>query len=328
MTDKSIKLMLWGCGHIAQAFHLPILSSMDALEIVAVADMRPVNLSSAQQIVPDARAFNDYIETLTIDADGVVICLPPHLHARAAMTAFDAGLACYIEKPLAVDMEQATQVLEHWKQSGVVGMVGFNYRFHPRFLELRERLPEIGKVIAVQSVFSNIFQEADGWRNDADKGGGVLLDLATHHIDLARFLLDTEIQKVTAFTASHYAEQDTAVLNCLLEDDVMMQSLVTVTSTPQHRYDIYGQNGQLSVNLFDPLYLSKQEATWQGARTKRIFERIRALSPRRLLLSPGFEPSFEPALAAFVESVRRGQLLENCASVQDGYRSCEVIFSI
>jgi len=329
MTNReSVKLMLWGCGRIAQYFHLNILSQMESVKLVAIADADPNNLQKAKQVTPDAATFADYTDSLDIAADGVVICLPPALHAPSAISAFEAGLACYIEKPMAINMQQATDVRQAWQASGKIGMMGFNYRYHPRYQELKSRLAEIGDIRSSQSVFTSMGEGLPDWKKRRSTGGGVLLDLASHHIDLACFLFQAEVETANALITTHRAEFDNAIVNLKLDNDILVQSLVSLKSTAEHRWDVYGEKGRLSVDLFNPLRVTKKEATWQGARTKKILNRLRALSPQELLITPAYAPSYELALTAYVNGLQTNQLDKVAATIEDGYRNAEIIFNL
>ena len=324
---QPVKLMVWGCGRIAQMFHLRHLVEHNGATVVGLAEADAASLGKAAELAPDAGAFADYRSSLGTDADGVVICLPPAMHARAAADAFENGYAVYLEKPLATELDDGERVVEAWTTSGLPGVMGFNFRFHPRFGEVSARLSEIGSLRGVQSAFTSQGRTLPDWKQARDTGGGVLLDLASHHVDLARFLFRAEVERVIAFQHTHEAEADNAVLGLGLSNGVLMQTWLSMNSVQSHRWEIFGRDGRMTIDLDRPLRLEIKGASWARARVKRIASRLRALAPRELLLAPGWEPSFARSLDAFVEAVGHGATDPIAATIEDGYRSLQVVLA-
>ncbi|HSG47808.1 MAG TPA: Gfo/Idh/MocA family oxidoreductase [Longimicrobiales bacterium] len=324
---KPVRLLVWGCGRIAQMFHLRHLASHGGATVVGVADADPTNLARAAALLPGAATFHDYRESLRVAADGVVICLPPALHAPAAVDAFQAGFHVYLEKPLATDLAHGEEVVGAWRCSGRLGVMGFNFRFHPRFAEARARLREIGPLRGVQTVFTSQARTLPVWKRTREGGGGVLLDLASHHVDLMRFLFRAEVERVVAFQRTQEAEGDNAVLGLELDNGLLAQTWVSMNSVQTHRWEIFGRNGSMLIDLERPLRIEARAASWRGARIRRIASRLRALSPRELLLAPGWEPSFGYALDAFVVAAAHGRPDATGATILDGMRSLRVVLA-
>lgn len=322
-----VRVMLWGCGRIARMFHLRHLANHPDVSVVAVADAMEENRAGAAALAPGATVVGDYRETLGMDAEAVVVCLPPALHADSAVDAFQAGYAVYLEKPLALDAESGHRAVEAWREAGSVGVMGYNFRFHPRFADLRDRLPGIGPLRAVQSRFTSPGRTLPSWKRTRAAGGGVLLDLGSHHADLARHLFGLEPRRVWGFEESREVEADNAVLSVELDGGVLMQTTLSMNSVQGHRWDVFGAEGRLGVDLGRPLRLEVQDNSWAGARVKRIRERIQGLSPRELLVRPGWEPSFDSSLDAFVAAVRSGVPDPRAASLSDGMASLRVILA-
>lgn len=155
---KTLQLGVAGCGRIAQLVHLPELRRMPVSRVTALAEPEAKHREAAKARFPQARGCRDYRELLASAAvDALIICLPSSLHADAALAALKGGLPVYVEKPLAVDEASARALLQAWRSSGVLGMVGFNYRFHPLYLRAKAALEEgaLGEVVAVRAVFSS-----------------------------------------------------------------------------------------------------------------------------------------------------------------------------
>ncbi len=177
---------------------------------------------------------------------------PARTARRGGRRRLERGKHLYLEKPIACNLPDSRLVLEAWKKSGCIAMAGFNYRFHPLAVELKRQIQSgrIGKVIEIQSVFSTHATDLPGWKENRSSGGGVLLDLASHHIDLFRFLLTSEIQSVFARVTRIQSEADTATLDLRDTGGVGIHSLFSLRSLEQNRVEIFGTDGKLSLDFY------------------------------------------------------------------------------
>jgi len=307
MTQLRIGLI--GCGRIAQAVHVPVLQSLHGARLVAIAEADAGNRTTAGRLAPDCTLLGDFQELIDAAAvDAVVICLPPHLHAAAAIVAFEAGLHVYVEKPLAPSMSEAAAIIAAWRTAGTVGMMGFNFRFHPQAQAVREQLQRnaIGKVLAVRGSFTILPHEIPEWKQHRSSGGGVLLDLASHHVDLVRYVLDEPVVQAFAATRSVVGEGDNAAVQLTMRSGASVQLLVSLGSVDENRLEFFGSEGKLVMDRLELLAPQRVNATMRGARVTRIRRALGALNPRLLLRSPGFEPSFALALQAFANAASGG----------------------
>jgi predicted dehydrogenase len=321
-----LRIGLLGCGQIARAVHLPVLRGLPDARVAAIAESNDAALAAAAAMVPDASRFSDYQELIRSGGlDAVVICLPPHLHAPSAIAAFEAGLHVYLEKPLAPTASEGARVLEAWRRAGTVGMIGFNFRFHPQVERIRQRVRagEVGTVLGVRTVFSILPHEIPEWKRTRALGGGVLLDLASHHVDLVHHLLGEPVVRAYASVRSLAAEGDHAALQLELASGASMQTFVSLGTVDEHRIELLGTAGKLVMDrteLTRPDYVA---ATLRGARVRRVRRALEALEPARLLRSPGAEPSFAAALGAFASAARGGSFTG--PDLVDGARCLAVI---
>ena len=210
-----LRLGLLGCGRIASSVHLPILAGMREVAVTALAEPNETSRRNAARVVPRAACFSDFVELLTTqELDAVVITLPNTLHAPAAMAAFQRGLHVYLEKPLASSLTEGREVLAAWRRSGRVGMIGYNYRFLPPFQRARDliRSDRIGPIVALRSVFSSTRRALPVWKQRRETGGGALLDLASHHLDLAAWLVGQPPCSLSCDLLSRQTDDDVALL--------------------------------------------------------------------------------------------------------------------
>lgn len=329
MRDN-IRVGLIGCGRIAQLIHLQVLKNLPHVRLVALAESDPQRLREAAHCVPGVLAVPHYHDLLACsDVEAVVICLPTGMHATAAMAAFQHGKHVYIEKPLASHLAEAQDVLEAWKSSGKIGVIGFNQRFHPGYLQAKQQLDQgrIGNLVGARSVFCSATRSLPDWKQNRVTGGGALLDLASHHIDLVRFLFDQEICEVAAAVRSLCSEDDTVCLELRLKNGFMVQSFFSMTAVEEDRFEIYGDRGKLTIDRYAGAELLYTPPRRRFGRLDRLGAGLAILSQtcRRLLqtLVPPIEPSFRAALTAFVESIYQGNTAHG--NLLDGYRALAVI---
>src|SRR5574338_1279639 len=129
----TVRLGILGCGSIARLAHLPSLARTPGAQVIALADTDPANLAAARQLAgAGTRTVAEYAEVLAMpDVDAVVVALPPALHAGATMAALACEKHVYVEKPLATSVHEGERVLGATMGTGLVAMMGFNYRFNP-----------------------------------------------------------------------------------------------------------------------------------------------------------------------------------------------------
>jgi predicted dehydrogenase len=319
-----------GCGRIARMFHLPVLRDLPSARLAAVADpdddARHAGLATARGVV-GVRDADALVAVPGVEA--VVICLPTHLHADAAVVALEASRHVYVEKPLAVDVAEARRIRDAWLASGTTGAVGFNLRFHPLYRAAREavRSGRLGELVGVRSVFSSAARDLPEWKRARRTGGGALLDLASHHVDLVRYLLDDDVTSVSAAIRSVMSEQDTAALNLHLGSGLVAQLMATISAAQSDRVEILGTVASLHVDRMGGRRLQVVPARGPHGRVERLAAAGRAVRGGLLdtvdRLRPPPEPSFRAALGAFVDAARAGTPAG--PSIEDGLRSLAVI---
>jgi len=344
-----LRLALLGGGAIARSVHLPLLRAMPGVQIVAVADADERLRQEAVRLAGEtARPLADYRDALALpEVEAVVVALPTNLHAAAASAAFAAGKHVYLEKPIAGNVEEARRLLDAWSQaSECIGMVGFNYRFNPLYTRLRQRLDAgaVGALTAVRSVFATPTANAlPDWKRRTESGGGVLLDLASHHIDLLRFFTGREIAEVSAMALSQRSEEDSALINLRLRAvggaTAVAQILVSLCAADDDRWEFYGDGGRLAVDRYESVEARFLPARRQDVSPLSGLQNLLAELPRlsyRLekRRSPAHEPSYGVAISRFVAACRsvregEGRAVRTHPAVSpdltDGFQSLRVI---
>jgi predicted dehydrogenase len=160
---------------------------MEAVERARVAEIAAV----CDPAVEGALASLD--ELLELELDGVVIATPSALHAEQATAALDAGLAVFCQKPLARTAAEARRVVDAARRADRLLGVDLSYRHVEAFRRAVEVVAsgEIGDVVAADLVFHNAYGPDKPWFYDPElAGGGCVIDLGIHLVDLAMWALD------------------------------------------------------------------------------------------------------------------------------------------
>ncbi|HEV2914798.1 MAG TPA: Gfo/Idh/MocA family oxidoreductase [Pyrinomonadaceae bacterium] len=327
----TLKVGLIGCGQIAQTAHLINLMGLPRVELVAFAEPEPERRRAAAVIAPTAAAFTGYEELLeSAGVEAVVICLPNALHAAAAVAALERGKHIYLEKPLALSLNEAQAVIEAWQRAGVVAMMGFNYRFNKLYETVRGhvRSGTLGRLLFARSVFSTAARAGlPLWKRARRTGGGVLFDLASHHFDLLRHLFGQEVLEVFGEIRSCGSEGDSAVLQMRLTDGMMVQSFFSSRAVDEDSFEIYGEEGKLSVDRYVSIEARIRRPTLAGLRRGQLRHGLRSLARSRYLLekvrAPLHEPSYRAALSSFIHAAQSATPL--APDLFDGYRSLAIV---
>jgi predicted dehydrogenase len=163
-----------------------------AAAIVAVADASPDAVAQARAAAPGAEAAGSLDDLLALDLDGIVIATPSALHAEHAMAALERGVAVFCQKPLARTADETRRVVDAARAADRLLGVDLSYRHARGMRRVRDLVVagEIGEVYAVDLVFHNAYGPDKAWfRDPALAGGGCVIDLGIHLVDLALWTL-------------------------------------------------------------------------------------------------------------------------------------------
>lgn len=326
-----VRLGVLGCGAIACRSHLRILRHLRGAALVAAADPDADARERARHIAGVCVHEEAGALLARDDIDAVIVSAPTHLHAGLAEAACRAGKHVYLEKPIATTAEDARRVIEAARRSGVTAVMGFNRRHHPGYGRARKllRRGRIGTIRSVQTAFSEPTpsDRMPAWKRDRSTGGGVLLDLASHHVDLLRWFLDDEIETVQARIVSECSEQDGAWLRLAMRGGVEAQCFFSFRAGLVDQLEFIGGRGILRVDRHrSRLSLRMPRRIGYGVRAGGWASRPEPGTWRRLVSPLGTEdPSYRRSLTAFVELVCGGS--GSAASLDDGLRCLEVLLA-
>jgi predicted dehydrogenase len=181
-----------GVGWIGR-HRLEAIVRTGAVEVAGIADPCPETVAEAGRLAPGAKLASTLDGLLDLEPDGVVIATPSALHAAQSIRALERGAAVFCQKPLGRTAAEARAVVDAARTADRLLAVDLSYRFTDGMRRVREliRSGELGRVYAADLVFHNAYGPDKPWFYDpALSGGGCVMDLGVHLVDLALWTLD------------------------------------------------------------------------------------------------------------------------------------------
>ena len=185
------RLGFLGVGWIGR-HRMEAIANAGVAEVAAIADTAPEMIAAARETAPAAEVVGGLDALLEMELDGIVIATPSALHAEQSVRALEAGAAVFCQKPLGRTAAEARRVVDAARAADRLLSVDFSYRFTEGMRAVRERVRagELGKVFAIDLVFHNAYGPDKAWFHDpALSGGGCVMDLGVHLVDLALWTL-------------------------------------------------------------------------------------------------------------------------------------------
>jgi predicted dehydrogenase len=196
-----VRLGFLGLGWIGRK-RLDAVAQCAGIEVVGLADAASDRATAAAERYPDAAVARDLEALLSCGVDGVVIATPNACHAEQALACLERGVAVFCQKPLATDAAATARVIAAARAADRLLAVDFCYRHVQGMSELRRRVAagELGQLLSIDLQFHNAYGPDKAWCRDRRlAGGGCVLDLGVHLLDLALWLQDAEqMQLVSA----------------------------------------------------------------------------------------------------------------------------------
>jgi len=232
----ALRAGLVGLGAIGR-HHARVLRSLDGVELVAVADPAgdPHRYADGLTVLPDVDAL------IARGIDMCVVAAPTRFHRDLGLTLAAAGVHTLIEKPFADDVASCLELARAFDAAGVVGCVGHIERYNPALQALRQRI-EAGELGALYQVATR--RQSPFPARIADVG--VVLDLASHDIDLTAWVTGREFSTVAARTAhkSGREHEDLVAVVGQLDDGTVTSHLVNWLSPMKERVTVVtGEKG-------------------------------------------------------------------------------------
>ena len=242
MRKDRLRVGLLGFGNAARWLHFPVLRRMPQVELAGVAELQAARRAEAQKLAPGILISDNLHGMACAGLDAVVICTPSSQHAAAATEALAMGLDVYLEKPMAISLPEAARLVSAWKSSDRIGMLGMNYRFGKRQMTAcaAAQNGRLGDIVAIRGMFSTRLQSLPAWKQQRASGGGALLDLALHHLDLACWMLRADPLSVSCRIHSHATEHDTVLLESEFPGGVGAQFMASLCAGETDVFEVHG----------------------------------------------------------------------------------------
>ncbi len=345
-----IRVALIGTGNIAVANHIPGIRLCRDAEVTALSDPHPAALDEAARATGVTRRYADPFELLR-DApiDAVIIATPNRFHRDLAVAAAGSGRHVLCEKPLALTVADAADMLAAADRAGVRHMTAFTYRFVPA-MQYMHHLVTSGAIGTPWHFRAQRFQDwgrqAIGWRQRlAEAGSGEIGDMLSHRLDFAHFLVGP-MDYLSAFTgqvwptrfdssgAEHVSDTEDWV-GCIARfrsgvtgvfESVKTATGYAGTVTSRDYCEVNGSDGAVIYELSHPLRVlrARRGGAYEEEHVPDAFKKV-AGSPRDGDTNPyqafRYDQDFE-----FIEAIHAGR---PCApSFVDGLRVQTVMAAI
>jgi myo-inositol 2-dehydrogenase/D-chiro-inositol 1-dehydrogenase len=325
-----------GLGNMGM-LHLKNCLKIDGVKVVAAADAR-LKAQNKTKSFGVKTVYADYHDMLSHSSgiDAVVISLPNFMHFESIQLALEAGLDVFAEKPMATSVDECREIVRLVDKSGRKFMVGHVNRFMEVVKKMKEQMNmgTIGdvEVVTIEEVINGPFSHprvpapvADWWFDPKKAGGGALLDVGYHMIDLFRFLAgDSDVMFAHLIHRYNLPIEDGAIV--ILQSKSSTKGIVNIgwyerTIFPKYNFRaiLHGTSGYLSSDSFVPRNIYSY-AVKEGI--KNIGRRITGKRIRFLSYTYYFEAYYRE-MVSFFDCIRNDT--EPPVSAVDGLKTVEII---
>jgi predicted dehydrogenase len=233
---------------------IPALQKSELCDVVAIASRDPDRATATAQRLGIAKAYGSYEELLTDpEIDAIYNPLPNHLHVPWSITAMEAGKHVLCEKPIALSADEGQTLVDaadRFPQLKV--MEAFMYRHHPQWKRAKQIVQEggLGELRTIQSFFSYFNDDPQNIRNQADIGGGALMDIGCYNISWSRFLFDAEPIRVHGILDRDTVFGTDKLASGTLDFGQGWASFTCSTQlAPYQRIQIFGAEGRVEIEI-------------------------------------------------------------------------------
>lgn len=229
-----LNVALCGAGGFAKGMHIPNMKKMgDKLKLYAVQSRTGANAQALAVKEGAAYSTTDYSRILSDPkVDMVMICTRHNLHAQMIVQALEAGKAVFVEKPMALTLDETEKVMETAKKTGTPFMVGFNRRFSKYAVETKKAIKNRQNPIILSYRMNAGFIPQESWIQ-SEEGGGRIIGEGCHIIDLFNYFTDSEAESISVNQLSPKTDNVSRTDNCVITVKYKDGSICTLTYTGQ-----------------------------------------------------------------------------------------------
>ena len=253
---KKLRWGVIGAGGIADRRTIPGMMTAKNAELVAVMEINADRAEELRQKYGAKYAYTSAEELVkNPEVDAVYIASPVVCHAEQAKLAADAGKHILLEKPIGMTAKQGKEVVEYCESKGVKIAAGFMMRFGSHVMNMKNAVAD-GKIGTVVSGYSQFTlwcpDEAGNWRQvKAKSGGGSLMDMGVHCIDLMEYISGSRVTKVASFNETvvfGYDVEDTSTVLMRMSNGaqfVVATNFNIPDQAAKWRLEFFGTKGRL-----------------------------------------------------------------------------------
>lgn len=261
----NVRVAIIGLGGVAQLVHLPNLSKIKNAEIQSIAEVKSSRLNAVAEKFNIRERYTDYTKLLEkSEVDAVIIATPTSMHKSIAIDCLNAKKDVLVEKPIALNYNDANAILQAAKKNNCKLMIGMNLRFRPDTMLLKSLIQsgEIGDLFYTRAVWIRRQSSKEKWfMKREEAGGGVIMDLGISLLDLSLWLMDhpdiKSLQTVN-YNQDRKNLEDTSLSFIRCKNSELI-NIETSWSLPVQsdllQVSIYGSKGSVTTS---PLHLFKK----------------------------------------------------------------------
>lgn len=248
-----MKKVRWGIlstANIGMEKVTPAIQASPHSEVVAIAsrDLGKAQAAAAKLGIP--KAYGSYEELFADPSiDAIYNPLPNHLHVPMTLAATRAGKHVLCEKPIALSAAEAEQLRDC--PADRIVLEAFMIRFHPQWLRAREiiRSGELGELRAINAVFTYFNDDPANVRNQAEIGGGGLMDIGCYPITAGRFLFEAEPRRVVAMVERDEQFQTDRLASVLMDfgDGRQLNFICSTQAAGEQSLQVLGSKAKLNI---------------------------------------------------------------------------------
>ena len=314
---KKLKIGIAGLGRIGK-IHLNNLLELNNVEVIAVMDpsFEALKYAIGKGVESGLQNYKDLLEIKELEA--IVICTPTNTHADYVEIAAKSGKHIFCEKPLDLNLQRINDVLKVVEKSKIKLMIGFNRRYDNEFCKVKSSVKSgfVGEPYLVKITSRDPAAPPIEYIKNS---GGLFLDMTIHDFDMARFIVDKEIQEVyakgeafTDISISKAGDIDTAVIVLKYTDSTL--AIIDNSRKAAYGYDqrleVFGSKGMIQANnvMIDNNNLFTQNGVKSSLPMNFFMER--------------YADAYKKEIIDFIDSVKNNK--EVSVSGIDGLKSLQI----
>jgi predicted dehydrogenase len=223
---KQLKAGIIGCGGIANGKEMPSAKKTGLVDLVAFCDLiiEKAVQAASDYGTPDAKTYINYKELLKDETlDIVYVCTPNRWHSQITVDALNAGKNVMCEKPMAINSAEAKKMVDAAKKTGKILTIGYQARYRPDSTFLKEECKNgvLGDIYfaKAKAIRRRAVPTWGVFLNEYEQGGGPLIDIGTHALDLTLWLMDNYKPKYAVGTTYHKLNNQKNTANAFGEWD-------------------------------------------------------------------------------------------------------------